>query len=770
MTEAARGKRLGRVALLLLLIAVAALAGLRAVHRARSFAAAEATCAAAERGDWRGALAVTGAPDDTSVAGLRATECRCVALVASRRAPECVALLEARLADPGIGDWLPPPELLAGLIEHRQRRGDLAGAARLATDGADRHPTSEPLLQAEAALRLQLEGLEAVDRLAPRLERAGPSAPGLRIALAYGAAAHQDWERTARLLGEEPPRGAHAPAWYALRMQAMAGTGRAEELLRAAEAWAAVDRPELPRAYYVYLLTTNHLDDPRRRSSLLLLAEAIDQGDRLGDPDILRLLYVRLVAGLTVIGQEKAALAAFDEGVARVGHLNHLDRDDLLRSALDTRSQQGLAGRAGRLELAVENPRPGDILLVSPDVGEPRDAGYETVALSPGGSAVVARTPDVWPTRWVLVQADGAAAGSGTAWPRAGEARRVAIRRRPPVAPAPSPPGAGAKAPRGRPRLFVVILDCADWRFVQYGRARGELPAFDALIRSGYRAVLDSDPPFTSVAVRSIVKPGGRRTGGVLGVLHALGGEAAGLNFVGANPAEPLAWLLPTGVDLFATLGAGPLRAVNLLHSHGGMEGGRHGESIGPQGARERLPVAEPRGLREDESALFPVRPGDDDLPLLLEMASDFDVVTGLARRGEADLVVMRVASFDLLTHSLLPGTAAEGQDDGAAPLFGVYRLAERRLGELLAPLDGNDALVVMSDHGARTALQHDREALFVVAGGGVRPGRAAGRPALGGIPRMIAERLGVATPWPATGIEPWGPPARAVESGAGRP
>ena len=99
--------------LLLLLVVVAAVAGLRAVHRARRYAAAEATCAAAERGDWRGALGVTGAPDDTSVAGLRATECRCVALVASRRAPECVELLEARLADPGVGDWLPPPELLA---------------------------------------------------------------------------------------------------------------------------------------------------------------------------------------------------------------------------------------------------------------------------------------------------------------------------------------------------------------------------------------------------------------------------------------------------------------------------------------------------------------------------------------------------------------------------------------------------------------------------------------------------------------------------------
>jgi hypothetical protein len=748
--------RAGRIALLLLLLAIAAVAGSRAVRRAQRFAAAEASCAAAERGDWQQALAAGVAPSDTSVAGLRASECRCVALVATRRAPECVALLEDLLADAGIGDWLPRPELLAGLVEHRRQRGDVAGAARLAGAGADRYPTSETLLLAEAGLRLQLEGLEALDRLTLRLEKAGPAAPALRLTLAHGAAAHEDWERTALLLGETPPSGPRRPEWYVLRMQAMAGAGRAEELLAAAEEWAAIARPELPRAYYAYLLTTNHLDDPRRRSALALLLAAIHDGDKLGEPDILRLLYVRLVAGLTVIGQEQAALRAFDEGVARVGHLNHLDRDDLLRSALAT-PQTSLSERAGKIELRVADPRPGDRLLVSPDADLPRDAAYEPIASSPAGPALLTRRPDVWPVRWVLVQADGRVVGSGTTWPRAGQTTRVVARRRPPKVPAPAAPPAlpGAKPPRGRPRLFLVMLDCGDWRFVQYGRARRELPVLEALLAGGHRAVLDSDPPYTSVAVRSIVKPGGRHTGGVLGVLHALGGEAAGLNFIGRNPAEPIGWLLPTGVDLFTTLGGGSLRTVNLLHSHGGMEGGRHGETVGPFGARARLPIAEPRELLPGERALFPAPPTDDNLPLILEMATDFDVVIELARRGEADLVVMRVASFDLLTHSLLPGTAAAGQDDGVPALFGVYRLADRRLGELLAQLDGNDVLAVMSDHGARTALQHDRQALFVAAGAGIRPGRSEGRPALAGVPRWIAEHFGVATPWPATGVAP---------------
>ena len=61
-----------------------------------------------------------------------------------------------------------------------------------------------------------------------------------------------------------------------------------------------------------------------------------------------------------------------------------------------------------------------------------------------------------------------------------------------------------------------------------------------------------------------------------------------------------------------------------------------------------------------------------------------------------------------------------------------------------------------MSDHGIRTTMQHDPSAVFVAVGAGVPHGRAAGRPALVGVARVLAGLLGVETDWPDTGVAPW--------------
>jgi hypothetical protein len=295
--------------------------------------------------------------------------------------------------------------------------------------------------------------------------------------------------------------------------------------------------------------------------------------------------------------------------------------------------------------------------------------------------------------------------------------------------------------------------------------ARAELPVFARLVAQGTRAVLDSEPPFTAVAVRTLAEPGARGAEGVLGVLHQLGAEVAGLEFVRANPAAPLGWVLPGGAGLFDTIGAGPLRAVNLLHSHGGLQVGIHGEVVGPHGARSTSQPVLERELRPEEAAIAG-RVSAVDARLLRTIAADFDVTTRLAREvgteGGADLVMLRVASLDLLTHENFPATAAPGQDDGGTVLARTYRYVDRRLGELAGALDGNDVLIVMSDHGAHTALQHDPRALFVAWGGGVPAGRVAGQPELRGVPRLLADLLGVRTAWPATGIEAWAAPLAA--------
>ena len=69
----------------------------------------------------------------------------------------------------------------------------------------------------------------------------------------------------------------------------------------------------------------------------------------------------------------------------------------------------------------------------------------------------------------------------------------------------------------------MIVLDCADWRLVQYLRTRGELPFLDALIRTGYSAVLDSDPPLTGAALEALVAPDRRGAASFLGLVHQLG-------------------------------------------------------------------------------------------------------------------------------------------------------------------------------------------------------------------------------------------------------
>jgi len=174
---------------------------------------------------------------------------------------------------------------------------------------------------------------------------------------------------------------------------------------------------------------------------------------------------------------------------------------------------------------------------------------------------------------------------------------------------------------------------------------------------------------------------------------------------------------------------------------------------VGPHGERGQLPGRRAkRALTEAERALVLT---DSELfrGLLEEMAADFDALETVAREGHGDLVILRVASLDLMTHGLLPDAVASGQDDGEALLLGVYRYVDRRLGEVRSALDADDILVVMSDHGIRTAMEHDPAAVFVAVGGDVPVGRAAGTPELRGVGRVFAELLGVETSWPDTGV-----------------
>ncbi|HVS03960.1 MAG TPA: hypothetical protein VMT16_14435 [Thermoanaerobaculia bacterium] len=740
--------------LLALLLLAAGVLAARAGRRWAGYRQAEGVCQAATAGRWDEALRRSQTLPVPRVSRLRAADCRCIALMSTGRREACVELLERLLAEPATGDWLPNPLLTAVLVEDRRDRGQVARAAQLAHQGALHYPDSGPLLVLETELRLRLEEPDGVlADVERRLERGPPLAPVVRLHVARRYLGEHDAAGTLRLLGEEPPAPEVRDIWASLRAQALALQGRPEELLALVEQWSAWrGDPALPQAYYAVLLSVQQLEDPAGRPVEALLQQVVERGDRLADEELLEGAYVRLVGALTVLGRSEEALAWFDRGAARFDGLGHLERDDLLRSA--THHSLGLDNLIrvqGAVAIRLPRPRPGDVLLLSPDPSQPPDTAYEAHPVPAEGVVRVRRALGTWPQRWVLRQGDGTVAASGAVWPNPQREVTVEVARRPGVAPRQLPPWRPPPAGDGR-RAVVVILDCGDWRFVQYGRARGELPTLGRLQDRGRSAVLLSEPPFTAIAIRSLAKPGAQGIDGFLGLIHRLGAEVEGLDFVGRNPFAPLAWVLPAHTDLFETLGAGALKTVNMLHAHGSMEEvGRHGRVVGPRGAeglleglrsRRSLTADEMRDLDEADPAM---------LSLVEQIAADFDAIERLAGERSFDLIVLRVAALDLLTHGGFPAATAARQDDGRGLLFALYRYLDRRIGELQQRLAGDDLLVVLSDHGIRTALEHAPEALFLAIGPGVEPGRVAGAPELRGVGRMLADYFGVPTEWPRT-------------------
>jgi hypothetical protein len=175
------------------------------------------------------------------------------------------------------------------------------------------------------------------------------------------------------------------------------------------------------------------------------------------------------------------------------------------------------------------------------------------------------------------------------------------------------------------------------------------------------------------------------------------------------------------------------------------------------------------RDLHAAERERFPLLAAaraERDAIHLRTIAAELDAARDLAREGGLDLLLLRVEPLDILTHAHFAEAVRGGQDDGERLLFEVYRYLDARLAEVDAALDADDVLVVMSDHGIRTAMEHSPQAIFVAVGGGIGPGRAAGSPDLRGVPRVLADLLGVATGWPDSGIAPFaGALARAPEA-----
>ncbi len=772
-------KRLVLSALVVMAAGFGLWSGYEARKAAPRLAAIDGVCRAVEEERYGDAIAQSEglvAPDED---GRVAAECRCWALLNEGRRDECASLIDDLLQDEEARDWVPHPVLATLVARTRVQQGRAVEAANLARATAEVHPTVLQILELEIQTRSAVEGIQtAHEAIEARIEPGVESLP-LQIALAASYLGRFDWQRALAVLGETPPPIGHPLQllWYENRARAIATGGDIDGLRAHFERWAAAGADPIDlRGRYALRVSVSHLRDPEK-TDIELLEEALVDQAKLRDAHLRWALYRRLIGTLIADTRIDDALAVYDEAVAFVEFPN-LDREEIARAALPELEAPGGQGpQTGAIEFVLAEATDWHgRLLVSPDPREAPDRDFEAFEFGAYTPVRVERARSYTPQRWVVQDDDGRVRGSGMVWPQVGQTVpvRVALRD------AAALPGVVTTRPTlpadGRRRVFNLILDCADWRLVQYLRARNELPFLDALLRDGYRAVLESRPAFTAAAMEALVWPEKDREVSFVGLLHQMGLEIGGLSSVGRNPFGFLSAVLPSSESLFDRLGSERFVVANMLFSHGGIDAGHHAQTVGPFGEKRELELAGTfRPLRPEEIARFPqIDLGPRQRRRMETIASEFDSAVAIAERGEVDLLVLRIEPLDLLTHAFFRQLLRGGQDDGRSPLLEAYRYIDHRLADVMAAMDRDDVLIVMSDHGIRTPMEHEEDALFVMVGDGVPQGRAPGMPHLRGVPRIVASVLGVETRWPDSGVASWleGPPESGanVALGEGRP
>lgn len=752
---------------------LAALAGLAALFLTGCGAGeqaerAAAICGAVNAERFEEALSIDpGLLDPAATPDREIAECRCIAHLSLGQRGACTEEIGPLLTAPSAASWRPHPVLGKLTVRTFARAGQVPEAAALAARIAEQHGDDFDLLQLELRLRSQVEDeTRVLEEAEARLRsNAADAQIPQRLALALAWLGRAQHEHALSVLGETPPASGDRLElpWYETRIQAQAAAGDLAAVQQTFDRWRSTgwDPVDL-EARYALRLSVGQLRDPEH-PKIDLLRASIAKQDELKDRHIIWGLHRRLIAELMSSGRAEEALAAYDAAIGVV-ELPDLPRAQIERAV---RGDETLTTEqaAARLRFRLPDGAPPATLWLSPDADRAPDAGYTRHSIAPNQPLERPSAIGLHPRRYVLTGAAGELLGSGAVWPEANATREIVLQ--PQTAPeisaqtAPNPASPAFLAPGpadGQRRVFVMLADCGDWRLTEYLRRRGELPFHDQVFQEGYRAVLTSRPAFTAAAMKSLVWPSDDTELDTLGWLHQLGLEAAGLESVGTNPLGFLSAFLPAAPSLFDTIGARELIAANMLLAHGRIESGRHAEVIGPHGAHSSLPPQKAfRPLAADELRAHPALHHDASTKRFAEtIAAEMDAAVEVARTGEVDFFFMRLEALDLMTHGHFGPLDGVGQDNGTGPLLDTYRYIDTRLAQLHSALDQDDWLVLLSDHGIRSSMQHEEDAIFAVVGEGVPRGRASGQPDLRGVPRSLAAMLGIETDWPDTGATPW--------------
>lgn len=716
---------------LLAVVGLGAPAAWMSVRSANEELAGSSLCDVAGEGRWEDAARLGAQLGGEGLAPAVGARCHCIALVNAGRPQECVerALVELRRN----AEWVPDDESAIVLLDQLAVQHRAADAAAV----VDRIPPSADarvLLPAIHTVRTDPHRLERLARRVADLPCCGDAHAQLGLA----ALALERADIALQLVpAQVPPSSPEAATiWADLRSNALAVAGDEAGAMQVMDAWERAGASTGAVAARRARLIGRYRFDHTRFDEYIDVALA--RRKDVDDPGLVRFLYFAKLQQLLHANDTAAMAALIAEAKAW---------DPEFKPSAELGRQLAGDGAAGGPATLRFEPPPGMHVLVSPDPAGPADAPFEELT----AAAEVKRTISPWPVRWVLVREDGARCGSGLLWPVAGGAAKPHLAPGPCIPPRPAAVVQRAPAD-GRRRIVVVMLDSMDWRVVRYAFARGEAPFLEHLATVGASGVLVNEPAFTIVALQKLVEPGRQQRVSTFGIVNELGEQLALFEQIGGHPFPVIQSLIPTPPTFFDALAARGLKVANLLSSHGRLGRTLHGELVGPKDERAALPLLRARAPSAEELAAEPGLGAPKAASWLFSMLGIYDDIDRTVADPTVDVVLARVDGTDVAFHSTYGALTdpAAGHDDNLVLVS--LRYADRRLAGLAGRLDEDDVLLVISDHGARSSLEHDESCLLL--GLGVRPTRLLGTPAFDGLPRALARLRGLELEgWPDTGI-----------------
>lgn len=355
-------------------------------------------------------------------------------------------------------------------------------------------------------------------------------------------------------------------------------------------------------------------------------------------------------------------------------------------------------------------------------------------------------------------------------------------------------------------RVFVLGLDGLDPQTVDLLMSEGTMPNFARLRQQGAYSPLLSQKPLLSPIIWTTIATGRGPEDHGIGHFVTVSESGEQLPATSSMRRVEALWTIASAAEKrVATVGwwaTWPPEPVNgqVVSDHTGYHflfaegfgngaGGDHPADVGgaktfPPELMEHIEpmLRRPGDLTYQELEAFVDVPREefdrafafeDDLGhfkwALATAQSYRDIGLDLWRREKPDLEMLYIEGTDSTSHLFghlfraegLGGELAEQQRRFGGTVEAIYHFADELLGEVLAALDDNTTLVVLSDHGFQLGTLHDDpsrtrdmrrvsetfhrlEGILYLYGNGVRPGVRIDRPSILDITPTVLSLLGI--------------------------